>query len=181
MAEPRAAPATQSEPVLRPATPEDRFRIRRWASEPEIAAWWGNAASAEAEISLAMASEAALCRIIECDAAPVGYAHAVDIGLFGGEGPADLAPGTWRIDLFIAAPEHRGRGVGAAALALLTAEVFATTLAVACAATVSIRNEAAVRAYERAGFRWRRVWTDPLSGPCWLMLKERPAEPPSDR
>ena len=168
------SPDSSSELRLRPATPEDRFRIRRWLAEPEIAAWWGNAASAEAEINLAMASETALCRIIECDGAPIGYAHAVEIGLWGAERPEDLAPGTWDIDLFVASPEHRGRGVGAAALARLTGEVFATTLAVACASVVSIRNEAAVRAYERAGFHWRRVWHDPLSGPSWLMLRERP-------
>ena len=66
------------------------------------------------------------------------------------------------------------KGFAHAALDLLTEEVFATTLAVACSAVVSIRNEAAVRAYERAGFRWQRVWQDPLFGPCWLMLLERP-------
>ena len=59
-------------------------------------------------------------------------------------------------------------------LALLAEEVFATTLAVACSGVVSIRNEAAARAYERAGFRWQRIWSDRLLGPSWLMLKERP-------
>ena len=55
--------------TLRPATPEDRFRIRRWLAEPEVGAGWGNAGSAEAEINLAMGSEAAICRIIECEGA----------------------------------------------------------------------------------------------------------------
>ena len=166
---------------LRPAAPEDRFRIRRWLAEPDIQAWWGNAASAEAEINLAMASETALCRIVELAGAPIGYAHAVDAALWGGPRPEEVAPGTWDVDLFIASAEHRGRGLGAVALDLLAEEVFATTLAIACCGLVSIRNETAVRAYERAGFRWRRVWNDPLSGPSWLMLKERPAEPPPDR
>ena len=58
-------------------------------------------------------------------------------------------------------------------LALLTEEVFATTLAVACSSLVSIRNETAARAYERTGFRWLQVLQDPLLGPSWLMLKER--------
>ena len=167
--------------TLRPATPEDRFRIRGWLAEPGIQAWWGNAASAEAEINLAMASDTALCRIVEAGGAPIGYAQAIEIGLWGEARPDDVAPGTWDIDLFIASPEHRGRGLGAAALGLLTAEAFATTLAVACCGLVSIRNEAAVRAYERAGFRWRRIWHDPLLGPSWLMLKERPAPPLPDR
>src|ERR1700741_4307219 len=84
--------------TLRPATPEDRFRIRRWLAEPEIQAWWGNAASAEAEIGLAMASDTAVCRIIMCGDAPIGYTHAVDVGLWGGVGPEEIEPGTWDVD-----------------------------------------------------------------------------------
>jgi aminoglycoside 6'-N-acetyltransferase len=160
--------------ALRPATPEDRFRIRRWLAEPEVAAAWGNAGSAEAEINLAMDSEVAICRIIACEGTPIGYAHALEIGLLGDERPGSLAAGTWHVNLLIASPQQRGRGLESAALALLTKEVFATTLAVGCAAVVSIRNEAAVRACERAGFRWRRIADDRLLGPSWLMLKERP-------
>jgi aminoglycoside 6'-N-acetyltransferase len=159
---------------LRQATPEDRFRIRRWLAEPRIQAWWGNSASAEAEISLAMASDTALCRVLECADIPIGYAHAVEVGLWGESRPLEARPGTWQVDLFIASEAHRGQGLGASVLGLLAQEVFATTLAVACCGLVSIRNEAAVRAYERAGFRWRQVWHDPLLGPCWVMLKERP-------
>ena len=33
----------------------------------------------------------------------------------------------------------------------------------------------ALRAYEQAGFRWIRVWDDPVFGPSWLMLLERDA------
>lgn len=162
---------------LRPAAPEDRFRIRRWLAEPEIAAWWGNAASAEAEVALAMASATSLCRIVMSGDTPIGYAHAVDVGMWGGERAAEIEPGTWDVDLFIASAEHRGRGLGTIALVRLVDEVFATTLAVACCGLVSVRNEPAVRAYEQAGFAWRRIWHDPLSGPCWLMLKNRPGSP----
>jgi aminoglycoside 6'-N-acetyltransferase len=160
--------------TLRPATPEDRFRIRRWLADPAVQEWWGNAASAEAGITLAMESATALPRIIEQGGTPIGYAHAVEIGVWAEERPEDLPAGTWDVDLFVASAEHRGKGLGHAALQLLTGEVFATTLAVACSAVVSVRNEAAARAYERAGFRWLRIWSDPLFGPCWLMLKERP-------
>ena len=159
---------------LRPALAEDRFRIRRWLTDPEVEAWWGNAASAEAEINLAMSSEAALCRIVESEGLAVGYAHALDIGLWADERPSELAPGTWHIGYFLSPGQHRGSELGSAMLALLADEVFATTLAVACSGVVSVRNEAAARAYERAGFRWRQIWSDRLLGPSWLMLKERP-------
>jgi RimJ/RimL family protein N-acetyltransferase len=169
---------SETDILLRPAMPEDRFRIRRWLAEPEIAAWWGNAASAEAEIALAMASDTAVCRIVLFGEEPIGYAHAVDVGLWGGERLQEIEPGTWDVDLFIGSEQHRSRGLGGVALARLVEEVFATTLAVACCGLVPIRNEAAVRAYERAGFVWRRIWNDPLLGPCWLMAKDRPSRLP---
>ena len=165
---------SRSNVTLRPATPEDRFRIRRWLAEPEVQDWWGNAASAEAAINLAIGSSGALCRIIECNGEAIGYAHAVDVGLWDEERPEEIAPGTWDIDLFVASEAHRGRGLGQEALALLTQDVFTATLALACCAVVSIRNELAVRAYEKAGFHWVRIWNDPLFGPCWLMQLERP-------
>jgi RimJ/RimL family protein N-acetyltransferase len=159
---------------LRPALPEDRFRIRRWLADPQIAASWGNAASAEAEISLALASETALCRIIDRARTPIGYAQALEIGLWTEERPSDLPAGTWHIGYFLALGDNCPVRTGAAVLALLATEVFATTLAVACSSVVSVKAETAARAYERAGFRWRRIWNDRLLGPSWLMLRERP-------
>ena len=93
--------------------------------------------------------------------------------VFGAVLPDDLVPGVGSGHLH---PEsHRGKGIGETALRLLKDEVFATTLAVAVCVFASIENEAAVRAYEKAGFRWRRVWHDPISGPEWFMIAERPS------
>jgi RimJ/RimL family protein N-acetyltransferase len=171
----RSAPMMNKVAVsLRPALAEDRFRIRRWLTEPGIEDWWSNAASAEAEINLGMCSQAAICRIVECEGTPIGYAHALEIGLWAEERPSELTPGTWHIGYFLTSAQPRDGSLGSAVLTLLAEEVFATTLAVACSGVVSIRNEAAARAYERAGFRWRRIWSDRLLGPSWLMLKERP-------
>lgn len=159
---------------LRPATTADRFMLRRWLTDPAIATHWGNSASGEAEITLAMESPSALCRIVEWDGKPVGYAHAVDAGLWGETLPPEVPPGCWDIDLFVGSSDHRGRGVERHVLDMMAAEVFATTLAVACCTFVSVKNETAVRAYERAGFRWIKVWPDPILGPCWVLIKDRP-------
>ncbi len=67
-----------------------------------------------------------------------------------------------------------GRGMGEKALDLLVREVFTTTLAVACAVLVPVRRERAARAHETVGFRWIAIRDDPLLGPSWLMLRERP-------
>jgi RimJ/RimL family protein N-acetyltransferase len=165
----------ESETVrLRPARRADWDLIRGWLARPDIEAWWGPRNATEAEVNIALNSGHALCRIIEAGGAAVGYAHAVDATMWGDELPQDLAPGTWDLDLFIASEEHRGRGVGQAALSQLKDEVFGTTLATAVCVFPSIRNERAVRAYERAGFRWQRIWNDPHMGPSWFMLAERP-------
>lgn len=163
-----------SEVRLRPASTADWPLIRRWLARPDIQRWWGPQASAEAEVLMALDSTHAISRIIEVDGTPVGYAHAVDATLWGEALPDDLSPGTWDLDIFIASENHRGKGVGEAALQLLKEEVFSTTLALAVCIFAPIENEAAVRAYERAGFRWRRVWHDPIAGPEWFMVAERP-------
>ena len=172
-------PRDDDELRLRPATPEDRFQIRRWLAGPNIELWWGNAASVEAEINLAMSSDAAICRIIEVAEVAAGSAQAVDLGLLSPQ--EDVAPGTWEVSLFLASHEPRQRDTSRAVLHLLTEEVFATTLALACCGFVAIRNEAVARAYEQAGFRWQRIVTGSAAGPSWLMLKERPSPPPQGR
>ena len=156
---------------LRPATGEDGFLLRRWLRDPATQACSGNRASAEAEIALARMSETAVCRIVTCAARPIGYAQAMEVGVRAGPQPPELLPGTWETQVWMLPARV---GVPATIARLLAAEVFATTLAVACSGLISIRQEMMVRAYERAGFRWRRIWHDPLFGPAWLMLKERP-------
>lgn len=158
---------------LRPASDEDRFRVRRWLADPALPGWWASRGTVEAEITLALESPSALSRIILSDETPVGYAHAVDMALWHGSMPAGTAPGTWRVDAFVAQAERRAADT-TQALRLLTGEVFATTFAVACCALVSIRNEAAARAYEKAGFRWSEIWHERQVGPNWVMRLDRP-------
>jgi hypothetical protein len=165
--------ATPSPIELRPATAEDGFLIRRWLRDPSTQGCWGNRASAEAEITLARLSETALRRIVTWERRPIGYAQAIEVGLRAGAKPAELLPGTWDTQ-FCILPPPRGKPVLAAIPALLAAEVFASTLAVACSGLVLLRQEMVVRAYEQAGFSWRRIWHDPLLGPAWLLLKPRP-------
>jgi RimJ/RimL family protein N-acetyltransferase len=122
-----------------------------------------------------MESASALCRIVECDGTPSGYGHAVDAGLWSETLPPEVPPGCWTIGLVMGAPDYRDRGLEQHVLIAIAAEVFATTLAVACCTFVSVKNEDFVRAYERAGFRWIRIWPDPILGPSWVLIKDRPA------
>ena len=70
---------------------------------------------------MALGTEHAICRIIEADGEPVGYAHAVDATLWGDTLPDELEPGTWDLDLFVAAEEHRAATHVAPPVALVPA------------------------------------------------------------
>lgn len=160
---------------LRPVVSSDWPRIEGWLARPDIQRWWGSREAALAEIRLVTQTPSAICRVIMAGGEPVGYAHAIDAAYWGAALPGGMPAGTWDADIFIAAPEHRGRGAGHKALRDLASEVFSTTLAPAMSVFVPVENEAAVRAYEKAGFRWACVWEDPISGPEWMLLLERPA------
>ncbi|CFX11579.1 Aminoglycoside 6-adenylyltransferase [Candidatus Filomicrobium marinum] len=159
---------------LRPATQADWPLIQSWLKMPQVAEWWGSQSAAQAEIRLVFETPSALARIIEIDGQPIGYTHAIDATFWGETLPDGLPPGAWDVEVFVAAPEHRGRGIGGTALDLLADEVFSTTLSVALCVFVSVRNEHAVRAYESAGFAWVQVWNDPIFGASWLMVRHRP-------
>lgn len=160
--------------TLRPVEPPDWERVRSWLQQAEIQAWWGGLAAAEAEIAIASESPSAICRVILANDTPVGYGHALDADIVRSGRTDGLPVGAYMVSLFVADPAHRQRGAGEAALAALTSEVFASTLAPASATLVPVRYEVAVRAAERAGYRWIGVRDDGGSGQSWLMVRERP-------
>lgn len=155
---------------LRPALMADFPLIEAWLRQGEVQRWWGSLAAAQAAVISALSDPMGLCSVVLVGGAPAGYVQAQDAGQ--ADGSSGLA-GAYRLDAFIGEARFRGRGIGRQALELAADEVFKSTLTVAVIATVPLRNEAAVRLYERAGFRWVRVIEDALLGPCWLMRRER--------
>ena len=156
----------------RPITAADEALIGAWLRDPEVHAWFGDAASAEAAVRLARTSDAALARIITADGAPIGYGQAIDGALMGDAAAAE--PGVWHVDAFIGDAPLRGRGLGASVLDAIAREVLGSTLALAVSMLVPVRHERVVRAAETAGFRWSAVREDPSLGRCWLMVRRRP-------
>lgn len=160
---------------LRDLGPRDAAVLSQWLHAPDIEAWWGTLASAQSEMRLVAESPSALRCMIEAGGETVGYAHAFDSSLSALSDHPAIPRGTWMCHAFVGSPMHRGRGVGQQALDLLVLDVFATTLAVACAVIVPVRRERAARAHETAGFRWVAIGDDPVLGPSWLMLRSRPS------
>lgn len=162
--------------TLRPARDGDWTQIHGWLRQPEIQRWWGSLSAAEAEVIAALRADMGLCSMIEVNGLPIGYAQAQDTQPLADVAHAQTA-GTFRVDAFIGEAKVRGQGWGQAALQRVCDEVFATTLALAVIVIVPLKHEAAVRAYEKAGFKWVRVIDDTLLGPSWLMRMERKTPP----
>jgi hypothetical protein len=117
-----------------------------------------------------------VCRVVDSYDVPVGYAQALDAALAQESQQPGLLAGTWDVRVLLAPSatvQDAGRSVLHSVLKLITDEVFATSLALACCSLVPVRCEAAVRAYEQTGFRWQRLVQDASLGPAWLMLRER--------
>lgn len=159
--------------ALATVSPTGRDRVARWLADPAVAGWWGGRAAAEARIAIAMSTSGAICRMIDLEGEAIGYAQALDAGLSADAGGMGLKAGVAECMVFIGEAQWRGRGLWPAALDLLAREVLSTTLAIACAVAVPVRDEKVARAAERVGFKWQRIEDDPATGPTWVMVRER--------
>ncbi len=78
------------------------------------------------------------------------------------------------IDIAIGEPDYLGLGVGPRALRQLVEELIEDSRVLMIMLATSVENEAAIRAYEKAGFVPRRWFDDPQCGECWLLVLEMP-------
>ena len=111
--------------------------------------------------------------MVLADGAPVGYLCWQKPSKEETEaaGVTDLPEGLVDIDIMIDEPAYLGRGIAGKALALLMARLRDAGVTIAGLGT-SISNRAAIRAFEKAGFRLFREFEDPEWGPCKYMVAE---------
>jgi aminoglycoside 6'-N-acetyltransferase len=116
--------------------------------------------------------------MVNVDGRDAGYIQAYDVAAFG-DYAASLAcdPGTASVDLFIGEEDLTGRGVGARVIDRFVNEVVLADAGVrACIAGPGEGNRAAIRAFEKAGFRrWKTLRTGEGEGEC-VMRRERDVE-----
>jgi aminoglycoside 6'-N-acetyltransferase len=138
--------------VLRPLEPADAATLRAIRQQPEVHAWWGRL-----EDDFPQADEPASFRFaILLDGELVGMAQ------FSEESEPDYRHA--EIDLFLD-PRVRGRGLGPDAVRALADHLVAERGHHRIVIGAAVDNRAAVRAYEKAGFRpvgvTERSWRDP--------------------
>ena len=165
------------EVTLRPFDEElDSPRLWEWLRRPHVAEWWGDA---QQELQEVLASSPDTSAVIVADGVPVGHLFWQRLPPDEREaaGLSDLPDDLVDIDIMIGEPEMTGQGVGPTALGLLLARLRGDALVSFAAVGTSLSNGAAIRAFEKAGFRPFRDFEDREWGPCRYMVAElRPDE-----
>lgn len=131
------------EVVLRPLRPGDRGRLVQILAEPSVARWWGTADADRAADDLFDTSEQAAFAIV-LQGEVIG-----SIQFWEEDDPDYRHAG---MDLFIAT-EHQGRGLGADALRTLARYLLEQRGHHRLTIDPALRNERAIHAYEKVGFR----------------------------
>lgn len=128
--------------LLRPGRPEDAERLVRIRNEPEVAVRWGIAGiEEEVEAGFVGTREGF---VVEVDGEVVGAIQ------YGEED--DPMYRHANIDIFLA-PSHHGLGLGTEAVRLLARHLFEERGHHRLTIDPAADNAAAIRAYERVGFR----------------------------
>jgi len=161
--------------TLRPLTDADLLLLHAWLNHPALASWWGDAGFTMAEVEEGyrpaemLADHVTPC-IALLDGVPFAYAqHYVALGAGDGWWAEETDPGVRGIDLFIANPDHWGRGLGTRLVQVLLDQLFADLAVTRVQADPSPRNPRAIRCLEKAGFRRVREIVTPDGAAVYLV------------
>lgn len=149
---------------------KDLERLNTWLRLPHVGRWWGDPESC---ITMLRSWPIRTQALILADGKPVGYLcwQKPSEEELDAAGLACLPECLVDIDILVGELEFLGRGIGPRALTLLLAKLREEGVAFAGLGT-SISNRAAIRAYEKAGFRLFREFDDPEYGPCRYMIAD---------
>jgi aminoglycoside 6'-N-acetyltransferase len=149
--------------------------LLKWLETPHVKAWWDQDIQWTYELiqeKYAASSSSKHCFIICFDKVPIGYIQYYSIHDFSEEPDCETASPRQAcagLDWHIGDPDYIGKGIGPKALVLFLKEDVYTdfdTLFV----DPDTANRAAIRAYEKAGFRKIKTVNN---GKVTWMLKER--------
>lgn len=155
--------------------------LQRWLATPHVAEWWGRAptlADVEKEYGEYIdGREPIHPHLVVCDGIAIGHAQWMQYGdyawyarLLGIDDPR-----TANCDVLIGEVDWVHRGIGPHMVARYVDDVvFADSSVSTCTIDPDARNTIAIRAYERAGFRFvRDVKDDGEGNAIRLMEKQR--------
>ncbi len=160
--------------TFRDVAREDFPLLARWLAEPHIAKWWGEVGEELAGIEYSMTSVETRPMIAELDGRPIAYLQYYDPHLEEDHPYQDQPKGTLGIDISIGNAELVGIGHGSAIIRQLTSELFENG-AKRIVIDPDPKNAQAIRAYEKAGFRYVDTRTS-IYGPAHFMALDAQEE-----
>ncbi|CAN7553807.1 GNAT family N-acetyltransferase [Neorhizobium sp. LjRoot104] len=160
--------------TFRDVAAEDFPLLATWLAEPHIAKWWGEVDEELAGIEYSMTSAETRPLIAELDGRPIAYLQYYDPHLEEDHPYQDQPKGTLGIDISIGNPRLVGIGHGSAIIRQLVAELFEKG-AKRIVIDPDPDNAQAIRAYEKAGFRYVDTRTS-IYGPAHFMALDAPEE-----
>jgi RimJ/RimL family protein N-acetyltransferase len=140
--------------------------MHRWLNTPHVVEWWPDEALTLDEIVAKYSwridgKEDVRCFVIVYDQRPIGYIQEYPVG--------ENSSG---IDLFIGEAELVHRGLGAPIIRqFLNDIVFANQAIESCIIDPSVSNRGAIRAYEKAGFRFFKTMTIPGETEAYHLMR----------
>jgi len=158
---------------LRPADARDRFALRAWIADPAAGLWTTTRAGAEAAILMAFDLPVAMPRFARSEGADIAYLHVLDQPRSAAASQGGIPAGAMMIDVIVSPRATLAPDTAATMIGAYADEVFSATLVPTLTAAVPLRREAAVRAFEQAGFHWSRIERTASAEPSWLMRRDR--------
>jgi RimJ/RimL family protein N-acetyltransferase len=139
--------------------------MTRWLNEPHVQRSYGSGGAVTLDRVCAKygprvrREEPTDCYVIEYDGRPVGYVQSYRIADHPDyAAQVQVEEGAAGVDLFIGEPHLVGRGLGTVVLRRFTAEVvFAGEGITSCILGPDPGNAAAIRCYEKVGFRYLKT------------------------
>jgi len=138
----------------------DLALMHRWLNAPHVARWWYGEGTSRREIEaeylpLIEGQDPASPYVILYRDIPIGYAQTYEVSHEEGYARLVGVEHSVGIDLFIGEAEYLHRGLGPYVLRRLLAEaVFSDPGVEVCVIGPEPKNAAAVRSYEKVGFRY---------------------------
>jgi aminoglycoside 6'-N-acetyltransferase len=154
-------PKMMPEIAFRPLAETDIPMLKRWLEDPDVSPWYEEDSTAldalrASYLPIITGAEPTRGYIIRVDGRDAGYIQCYVIDAHPDYArQIDVDPAAVGIDLFLGEPGARNRGYGAPVIrALLREVVFGEMDAEVAIIAPAPDNVRAIRAYERAGFRW---------------------------
>jgi RimJ/RimL family protein N-acetyltransferase len=162
---------------FRPLERADLRLMHEWLQRPHVRRWWDEHSTYEDVVEHYLPAiegrRPVDLYLILLDERPVGFVQrylAVDHPDFAAL--VGVGAGVAGVDLFLAEEELTGKGLGTEVLRRFARDVvFAKPDVTACIADPDTRNEASIRAFEKAGFRRTGDFFDPSDGQMHALVR----------